>query len=93
MSPTHHFVDANLREALGADDRELINIDAIDPDFYSLDMFGADDLLNQGSNLVSYGGYDPYGNKTNNRPTIEDFFTETNEARNNTRPIGAYDPI
>ena len=85
--------DANLREALGADDRELINIDAIDPDFYSLDMFGADDLLNQGSNLVSYGGYDPYGNKTNNRPTIEDFFTETNDAGYNTRPIGAYEPI
>ena len=85
--------DANLREALGAGDRELINIDAIDPDFYTLDMFGADDLLNQGSNLVSYGGYDPYGNKTNSRPTIEDFFTETNDAGYNTRPIGAYEPI
>ena len=85
--------DANLREALNAEDRELINIDAIDPDFYSLDMFGADDLLNQGSNYVSYGGYDPYGNKTNNRPTIEEFFTETNDAGYNTRPIGAYEPI
>ena len=85
--------DANLRDALNADDRELINIDAIDPEFFSLDMFGADDLLNQGSNYVSYGGYDPYGNKTNNRPTIEDFFTETNDAGYNTRPIGAYEPI
>ena len=93
MGDNQFEFDANLREALGADDRELINIDAIDPDFYSLDMFGADDLLNQGSNLVSYGGYDPYGNKTNNRPTIEDFFTETNDAGYNTRPIGAYEPI
>lgn len=85
--------DANLREALGAGDRELINIDAIDPEFFSLDMFGADDLLNQGSNYVTYSGYDPYGNKVTGRPTIEDFFNETNDAGYNTRPIGAYEPI
>ena len=30
--------DARLRDALGADDRELINIDAIDPEFFSLDI-------------------------------------------------------
>ena len=85
--------DANLREALGAGDRELINIDAIDPEFFTLDMFGADDLLNQGSNYVTYSGYDPYGNKVTGRPTIEDFFNETNDAGYNTRPIGAYEPI
>lgn len=85
--------DANLREALGAGDRELINIDAIDPEFLTLDMFGADDLLNQGSNYVTYSGYDPYGNKVTGRPTIEDFFNETNDAGYNTRPIGAYEPI
>ena len=85
--------DANLREALGAGDRELINIDAIDPEFFTLNMFGADDLLNQGSNYVNYSGYDPYGNKVTGRPTIEDFFNETNDAGYNTRPIGAYEPI
>ena len=81
---------------LGADDRELINIDAIDPEFFSLDMFGADDLLNQGSNYVNYSGYDPYGNKVTGRPTIEDFFNETRsfgDNQYNTRPIGAYEPI
>ena len=88
--------DARLRDALGADDRELINIDAIDPEFFSLDMFGADDLLNQGSNYVNYSGYDPYGNKVTGRPTIEDFFNETRsfgDNQYNTRPIGAYEPI
>ena len=88
--------DARLRDALGADDRELINIDAIDPEFFSLDMFGADDLLNQGSNYVNYSGYDPYGNKMTGRPTIEDFFNETRSFGGNeynTRPIGAYEPI
>ena len=85
--------DANLREALGAAEDELINIDAIDPEFFTLDMFGADDLLNQGSNYVTYSGYDPYGNKVNDRPTIEEFFNKTNTAGYNTRPIGAYEPI
>ena len=85
--------DANLREALGAAEDELINIDAIDPEFFTLNMFGADDLLNQGSNYVTYSGYDPYGNKVNDRPTIEEFFNKTNDAGYNTRPIGAYEPI
>ena len=78
--------DANLREALGAAEDELINIDAIDPEFFTLDMFGADDLLNQGSNYVTYSGYDPYGNKVNDRPTIEEFFNKTNTAGYNTVP-------
>ncbi|MGB2040117.1 MAG: carboxypeptidase regulatory-like domain-containing protein [Flavobacteriales bacterium] len=85
--------DANLRGALNAAEDELINIDAIDPEFFTLDMFGADDLLNQGSNYVTYSGYDPYGNKVNDRPTIEEFFNKTNDAGYNTRPIGAYEPI
>ncbi|MGB1578022.1 MAG: carboxypeptidase regulatory-like domain-containing protein [Flavobacteriales bacterium] len=88
--------DYNLREALGVGERELINIDAIDPEFFTLDMFGADDLLNQGSNYVNYSGYDPYGNKVAGRPTIEDFFNETRtlgDRKFNTRPIGAYEPI
>ena len=85
--------DANLREALGAAEDELINIDAIDPEFFTLNMFGADDLLNQGSNYVTYSGYDPYGNKVNDRPTIEEFFNKTNDAGYNPRPIGAYEPI
>ncbi|MEY3010344.1 MAG: hypothetical protein RLZZ314_986 [Bacteroidota bacterium] len=85
--------DRNLRAALGVGETKLINVDAIDPEFFTLDMFGADDLLNQGSNYVSYGGYDPYGNRTSGRPTIEDFFNETNDAGYNTRPIGAYEPI
>ena len=56
-------------------------------------MFGADDLLNQGSNLVNYSGFDAWGNKINGRPTIEDFFNKTDDEGYNTRPIGAYEPI
>ena len=87
--------DRNLRTALNLDPdgNDFITIDALDPDFLSLDLFGADDLLNQGNNYVNYSGYDPYGNRLRGRPTIEDFFNETNDAGYNTRPIQAYEPI
>ena len=87
--------DENLREALGAGEQELINVDSRETfEYLTLDLFGADDLLNQGNNYVNYSGYDPYGNRIRSgRPTIEDFFNETNDAGYNTRPIGAYEPI
>jgi outer membrane receptor protein involved in Fe transport len=87
--------DRNLRRELGLDPfgNDLINLDGIDPGFFTLDMFGADDLLNQGANLVNYSGYDPYGNKISGRPTIEDFFKDTDSEGFNTRPIGAFEPI
>lgn len=86
--------DRSLRRELGLDPdgNDLINIDGLDPDFFTLDMFSADDLLNQGSNLVNYSGYDPYGNKTSGRTSLEDFFNDQ-ENSFNTRPIGAYEPI
>ncbi len=87
--------DRNLRLALGldADGNDYVNIDALDPDFLTLDMFGADDLLNQGNNVVNYSGYDPYGNKVTGRPTLEDFFNEKNDDGYFTRPIQAFEPI
>ena len=87
--------DRNLRTSLGLDPdgNDYVNLDAIDPDALTLDMFGADDLLNQGNNVVNYSGYDPYGNKVTRRPTLEDFFNEKNEAGYFTRPIQAYEPI
>jgi hypothetical protein len=87
--------DYRLREALGLDPNgnDFINTDALDPSLYTLDMFGADDLLNQGNNYVVYYGYDHTGKKVSGRPTLEDFFTETNDLGYRTRPRGAYEPI
>jgi outer membrane receptor protein involved in Fe transport len=86
---------STARIALGydPDGNDFINFDAIDPDRVQLDWFGADDLLNQGNNVVAYSGFDPYGNRLTRRPTIEDFFNEKNEAGYFTRPIQAYEPI
>ena len=88
--------DRNLRLALGLDPNgnDFINTDALDPSQFSIDMFGADDLLNQGQNIVNYSGFDAYGNRLRGRrPTIEDFFNERNEDGFRTRPIGGYEPI
>lgn len=90
--------DYNLREALGLNPNgtDFINIDALEPDFITIDMFGADDLINQGNNLVTYFGYDHTGKRMSRRPTIDDFFSERKSLGNNsyaTRPIGAFEPI
>jgi len=90
--------DYNLRQSLGLDPtgNDFINVDNLSPEFLTIDMFGAEDLLNQGNNFVNYFGYDHHGNKLSGRPTIEDFFNETKEVggtRFYTRPVGAFEPI
>ena len=87
--------DRNLRLSLGLDPdgTDFLNVDGIDADSLSIDMFGADDLLNQGNNLVNYSGFNPWGEKESGRPSIEDFFNDTTSFGDKSRPIGAYEPI
>lgn len=88
------FFDWNLRQQLGYQPNSLdyIDVDALDPSTFTLNMFSPDELLNQGNNLVSYYGYDVYGNRLDNA-TFEDFFLETDQYGNHTRPIGSFKPI
>ncbi len=91
--------DYNLREALGLNPRggDYLNVDNLDPNFMSIDMFNADELINNGNPYISYYGYDPSGNPlTGRKPTIEQFFSETYKVGDITyysRPIGAFQPI
>ena len=89
------FFDYNLRNSLGLDPdgTDFINVDALDPTQFSLDMFSADELLNSGNNYVSYYGYDHTGKKMSDRPSFDDFFNKTDEYGNFTRPVGAFEPI
>jgi hypothetical protein len=59
----------------------------------SLDMFSADELLNNGDNLVNYYGFDYLGKKMSTKPAFEEFFTAKDANGNFSRPIGAYQPI
>lgn len=89
------FFDRSLRQKLGlaVDNTDFINIDGLTPDFYSLDMFSADELLNNGNPYVSYYGYDYLGNKLNSDPSFDDFFKKKDANGNFTREIGAFRPI
>jgi hypothetical protein len=58
----------------------------------SLDMFSADELLNNGNQIVAYNGYDYVGNKLKSKPSFDDFFTKKKDG-NYTREIGAFEPI
>jgi len=89
------FIDYNLRKELDldADGIDFLDVNAIDPDRFAIEYFSADELYNNGSSLVSYYGYDPYGNRTRENPTFDDYFTARDEYGNYTRPIAPYQPI
>jgi len=71
----------------------IIHTTQVDGDLYSIDMFSADELLNDGNYIAYAYGYDYYGNKLTSKPSIEDFFTQLDENGDHTRPIPAYEPI
>ena len=87
--------DRNLRDNLGWDPNgtDYIDIDSYDPSQFNIKMFGQDELLNSGSSLVYYYGYDIYGNKNTANNTLNDFFTHKDKKGNYTRNIAPYNPI
>lgn len=87
--------DYNLREHLGLNPagNDFIDIDSYDPQTFSLDFFSPDDLLNNGSSLVNYYGFDHTGKKVKGNVAFDEFFTKKDEQGNFTRAIGAYQPI
>jgi hypothetical protein len=94
------FFDYNLRQALGGTDAgwdpdgtRWIDLDALDPNMFTLDMFSADELLNNGQQLVTYFGYDHTGKRLSGKPSFDDFFTAKDEYGNFKRQVGAYEPI
>jgi len=87
--------DRRFREHLGLapDGTEWIDIWAYDPSEFDITYFSADELLNNGSSVVGYRGYDPYGNRLKEKPTFEDFFTAQDDEGNYKRLIGPSQPI
>lgn len=94
-SDAQSFFDYNLREKLGlnTDGVDYIDMDAVDPNILTLDMFSADELLNNGNQFVSYYGYDHTGKKLTGKASFDDFFNSTDDYGNPLRTIGAYQPI
>jgi len=89
------FFDKSLRQKLGyaVNDTRYIDVDALDPETLNINMFSPDELLNDGTYLVSYRGYDAYGNKLTKQPSFYDFFTKKRADGELERAIPAYTPI
>jgi hypothetical protein len=96
--------DRKFREKLGLSRTSLdwIDINSYDPDMYSIDLFSADELLNDGNNKISYYGYDYKGNKLKSKTSLKDFFSKFDDTNGNgvkdgdenyNRDINAYTPI
>ncbi len=88
------YFSKSLRAKLGYAENGLdfIDIDALDPSSFSLDMFSADELIENGV-VGGYYGFDYLGNKYKKQPTFDDYFTEKDENDNYSRPIAAFRPI
>ena len=82
--------DRNLRIQLGLNPNgiDFVDIDSYDPSTYSINLFSPDELLNNGTEFVYYYGYDIYGNKPKERPTLAQFFDE-----GSSRLIPSFNPV
>ena len=65
----------------------------VDGDLYNIDMFSADELLQDGQYVAYYYGYDYKGNKLKSQPTLDDFFTELDDNGDYARKMPSYEPI
>jgi outer membrane receptor protein involved in Fe transport len=89
----------NLRERLASAGysnvgvTDYVDMDNVDRNLLSLDLFTADELLNAGNNLVFYNGYSYTGEKQTGSVSFEDFWTARDSKGNFTRPVGAFEPI
>lgn len=88
------FFDYNLRKELGLNPggNDFIQVDALDPSTFRLDMFSPDELLNFGNSYVTYYGYDHVGNKVRGKTNIDKYFNEYDENGNYKRFVGAFQP-
>ena len=65
-----------------------LDVNSYAPSTYSLNMFSADELLNNGNSYVSYTGYDYLGNKVTGKKNVNDFLNDPTN-----RALAAYQPV
>ncbi len=70
------------------DQYSRLDVNSYAPSMYSIDMFTADELLNQGNSAVGYTGYDYKGNIVRGKKSASDFLNDPTN-----RVLGAYQPV
>lgn len=90
----HNTFDKNLRDALGmqVDGTNWIDFDSYGPDAWEIGMFSPDELISNGGFVNSFG-YDHTGEKLSGNPSVDDFFTKTDDNGNFTRENPGFNPI
>jgi len=81
--PNLRFI-REVRNLTGQGITDFVNIDGINPNDLSLDMFSPIELLNyqdqaNSEAILDYRGYDYLGNKLTGNATFDDFFSQTDE--------------
>lgn len=93
------YFDEQLRKSLaekGVNDvygnpigeRSIIDINSLTPDQFNINMFNADELLNNGNAYVGYSGFDHLGNRVRGRSSLNDFLQDPNK-----RAVNGFNPI
>ena len=80
-----------VRELTGQSLNDYVNIDGLNPDDLSLDMFAAEELTNR--RAIGYYGYDYLGNKLPYNTNFDDFFTAEDAEGRRTLPVAGNKPI
>ena len=96
IGPDQRFMDRSLRAALGLNPngRDIIDIDALSPETFSLDMFSPEELINDGNQtLVNFVGYDHLGNRLTSQPSFDSFFDGRDANGNYSRLQAPFQPI
>ena len=82
-----------VRELTGQSMIDFVNVDGLNPDDLSLDMFSATELNNFRQVGLNYYGYDYLGNKSNNNVSFNDVFTERDENGRRSLNVAPFQPI
>ncbi len=92
INPVQTNFDKQLRKKLGLGKTDNIDIDALDPSTFNLNMFSADEMLNSGNPYASYYGYNYDGTNQSGTVNFNDFWTKKDADGNYTRPLAPFRP-
>lgn len=82
-----------VRESLGKDQYDWINVHELDPSQLSLEMFDPSTLIQGRQRIMEYYGYDYLGNSLGANVQFNDFFTAEDANGRKTRPVAPNKPI
>lgn len=81
----------SVRQRFGVPLKDHFNVNGVNPDDLSLDLFSPNELTDQG--ILSFSGYDYLGNKVDRNTSFNDFFTAKDRDGNRQFLVAPNQPI